>query len=262
MKDTKHQELEGLFARLEDLKRRAVRGGLGISAFLSPAELHHAQSFLSRGGCHFFGFGGYEGAERGRIYILPEFMESAQNAEELSQFGYSSEIAVILAQGSGFEKLSHRTFMGSLLGLGIERSVIGDIVMTDGECALVFCDEAIADFLLNHWERAGKDRIKLSRTAVGKDFCPQRSFQPISDTVASTRLDCVVGALCSLSREKAKDTVVNGLVELDYECEERPDREVNAPCVISVRGYGKFRILSLNDKTRKGRYRLQGEKFL
>ena len=52
------------------------------------------------------------------------------------------------------------------------------------------------------------------------------------------------------------------LAELDYETEERPDRTVNAPCTVSVRGQGKFRVLSVNDKTRKGRYRLVAEKFL
>ena len=260
--ETKNKELEGLFARLEDLKRRAVRGDLGISAFLSPAELHHGSGALSRSGCHFFSFGGYAEAERQRIYVLPDYMENAESIEKLSEFGFSSGIAVLRAQGSGFENLSHRTFMGSILGLGIERSVIGDIVMTDDNSALVFCDEAISDFLLAHWERAGKDRIKLSRTSVSGDFCPHRSFLAINDTVASARLDCVVGALCSLSRERAREAVVSRLVELDYECEERPDREVKAPCVISVRGYGKFRVVALSDKTRKGRYRLQGEKFL
>jgi RNA-binding protein YlmH len=85
---------------------------------------------------------------------------------------------------------------------------------------------------------------------------------PISDTVASPRLDCIVGALCSLSREKARATVESGLVELDFEREERPDRTVSAPCIISVRGYGRFRINSVSDMTKKGRYRLNAEKFV
>ena len=260
MKD--NNEFEGLFARLDDIEKRAARGEMGISAFLSPRELYYARSFLTRRGVSFFGFGGYSDAERQRIYILPEYMDGVADIAELSEYGYSDSIAAIEAKGSGFEKLSHRTFMGSLLGLGIERDVIGDIVMTGEDSALVFCDEGISDFLLSAWERAGRDKIKVTRASVGKDFSPKRSYAPISDTVASARIDCVVAAICSLSREKARVAVEDGLVELDYEEETRPDREVIAPCLISVRGFGKFRILSLSDKTKKGRYRLQGEKFL
>jgi RNA-binding protein YlmH len=80
--------------------------------------------------------------------------------------------------------------------------------------------------------------------------------------VASSRLDCVVAAVCSLSRERARAVVESGLVELDFECEERADRAINPPCVISVRGFGRFKINSVSDKTKKGRYRLLAQKYL
>jgi RNA-binding protein YlmH len=72
----------------------------------------------------------------------------------------------------------------------------------------------------------------------------------------------VIASICRLSREKAREAVIGKLVEVDYECREQPDREVVTPAIISVRGYGKFRIVSLSDKTKKGRYRLLAEKFL
>ena len=257
-----NNELDGLYARLDDIAKRAARGDMGISAFLSPRELHYAERFLALRGISFLSCGGYEQAERQRIYILPDYMEELSSMNELSAFGYSDGIAVIEARGSGFEKLSHRTFMGALLGLGIERDVVGDIVMISDNTALVFCDEGIAGFLLSHWERAGRDKIKLSKTCVPKDFLPARKVLAVSDTVASPRIDCIVAAVCSLSREKARATIESGFVELDYETELRADREVCAPCILSVRGFGKFRILSVSDKTKKGRFRLLGEKFL
>ena len=64
------------------------------------------------------------------------------------------------------------------------------------------------------------------------------------------------------SREKSRQTVLGGSVELDYEVCEQPDKEVRADCLVSVRGFGKFRVRSLNDKTKKGRLRLEAEKFL
>ena len=256
------KDIQSLYARLDDLRGRAVRGEMGMSAFLSPRELHYAEAFLKRQGVNFFSFGGYNGAERRRVYLLPEYMEGIGNAHALEDFGYYSHISALSVRGSGFEKLSHRTVMGSLLGLGIERSVIGDIIMIDEQSAIVLCDESITDFLLLCWKKAGRDTVKLEKIILSSDFAPKREYAPISDTVSSPRLDCVVAAVCNLSREKARDAIVDGTVELDYDVEARPDRDVAPPCLISVRGYGKFRILSVSDKTKKGRYRLQAEKFL
>lgn len=255
------REFEGLYARLDDLIRRADRGNVGISAFLSPRELHYAEKYLKSAGARYFAFGGYTTAERKRIYLLPEYMEGVSSAAELAEYGEDSAITVLEARESGFESLNHRSFMGAVLGLGLERDVIGDIIVTDGG-ALIICDRAIAEFILSSLERVGRDRVRLSVTELEEDYEPKRDFEAVSDTVASPRLDCVVGALCSLSREKARSAVEDGSVELDYECCQRPDCEVTEGALISVRGYGKFRILSLCDKTRKGRYRLLGEKFL
>lgn len=260
MKDTK--EIDELYARLEDIMGRATRSEVGVSAFLSPRELHFAEAFLRSAGAEFFAYGGYNDAERCRIYVLPEYMAGACDIAGLEEYGYDSGIAAVRVRGSGYEQLTHRAFMGSLLGLGIKRSVVGDIVITDENEAVVLCDSSMVEFLLAHWESVGRDKISLSEVTLGSDFAPTRSYAPINDTVASPRLDCIVAALCSLSREKARETVVSGTVELDYECETRPDREVCPPCLISVRGYGKFRVISVSDKTKKGRYRLIAEKFL
>ena len=152
--------------------------------------------------------------------------------------------------------------MGSLLALGIERDVIGDIVMLGESEALVICEARISGFLINEWREVGHDRIKCSQTELDEDFVPERRFAPINDTVASARLDCVVAALCDLARERARECVTSELCELDYECESRPDREVVPPCLISIRGYGKFRVISIEGQTKKGRLRLSAQKFL
>lgn len=257
-----NKDIEGLLARLGDLRERAIRGQVGISAFLSPRELYYAQAFLQREKCAFIAFGGYKSAERKRIYILPEYMESVVDAGDLSAFGFDTETVALKVKGSGFFELSHRAFMGSLLGLGLERSVVGDIVITEENTAIIICDKAIKDFLIVSWDKVGKDRVKVAQIELNEDFEPHRSYTQINDTVASARLDCVIAALCSLSRENARQTVLAGLVEMDYEIQEHPDKEVKPICLISVKGYGKFRVISLSDKTKKGRYRLQAEKFL
>lgn len=261
------KELEELYARLDDLKKRAARGKMAVSAFLSPRELHYGELYLERNGVRFFDFGGYSSAERRRIYFLPEYMEgvlpAAEGTEEIFEcFGESSDIDAVMVEGSGFFSLSHRDFMGSLLGLGIERSVVGDIIPLDNSRAVVICTSKISDFLITQWSEVGRDKVNCRRAVLDKTFSPRGEYANVNDTVASARIDCVVAALCNLSRDKARDCVISGLTELDYETEIRPDREIEPPCLVSVRGYGKFRVCSVEGQTKKGRYRLFAQKFL
>ena len=142
--------------------------------------------------------------------------------------------------------------------------MVGDIVFCDGEReeAILFCDAQISDFILGELKKVASDTVRVERTTLSADFTPKRSFAHILDTVASPRLDCVVAALCSLSREKAQSAVIAGLVEVDFECDTRPDRTLGAPCLVSVRGYGKFRINSVSEQTRRGRLRLDADKYI
>ena len=256
------KSFDSLFARLDDLKECAVRGSLGISAFFSPREVVAAMEYLKKSRTPFISFGGYNDAERKKIYVLPDYIEESDDVRVLSDFGFSCEIECVSVKGSGFEKLSHRAVMGSILGLGIERDAIGDIVMLNEHEAVFFCNSNLIGFFEEALERIGHDKVKVKRIELDESIIPERKVVRINDTVASARLDCVVAALCSLSRERAKEKITSALVELNYECEEHPDRAVETPSVISVRGVGKFRVISLSDVTRKGRYRLVAEKFL
>lgn len=264
-------EIKTLVARLEDHISSAARGELGITPFLTPKELHIAEEYLKRRGAAFVACGGYPMAERKRIYLLPDYMEELSCAEsdhelenKISEYGYSLNISLLTVRGSGYRRLTHRDFLGSALGLGVERAVMGDIVLLDeeGREAALFCDGAIAEFFLRELTCVANDKVKVSVTDMGKIRLPEKKTQPIHDTVAAPRLDAVVAALCSLSRDKARAAVATGIVELDFETEERPDRTVSSPAIISVRGYGRYKVLSLSDKTRKGRYRLEAEKYV
>ena len=269
------EEFGALYARLEDLFLRAERGEGTVSSFLSPRELHYACRYLDPRGARYATFGGFAGAERKRVYLLPDYVELPEALlrdpegetacmEALEAFGIERAICGLRVMGSGYRALTHRDFLGSLLGLGLERSVLGDVVVEqDGErvCAAVFCDAPMAEFIARELVRVGNDKVKIVPLPPTPYEPPTRQMVPLSDTVASERLAGGVAALCGLSREKAREAVCGGLVEMNFESEERPDRTVTAPALISVRGFGRYRVLSLTDRTRKGRLRLVAEQF-
>lgn len=263
-KGVEREELDGLYARMEDLALRAERGELAVSSFLSPRELHFAEAYLARKGARYQAFGGYGEAERKRLYLLPDYVsEEGDWRETLESLGFSDELAALRIQGSGYRVLTHRDFLGSLLALGIEREVLGDIAVSeDGSEAVLFCDGRIAVFLERELSRIANDKVRVSRLGFDEFEPPERRTELIRDTVASARLDSVIAALCHLSREKAQQTVCGGSVEVDFLREERPDRVLTAPALLSVRGFGRYRLLSLSDRTKKGRLRLEAEKYL
>ena len=273
------EDIRLLLSRLDDLVRVGGRGEAAVSSFLTPREAKYARAHLSArvsAGTAVL-WGGYPEAERVRVVILPDYTEglvdaaalASDPAAALSDAGLDDAaetvrgaVCPILVKGSGFREFSHRDYLGSILGLGLERDAIGDILIPDAHSAILLTDSRVGDFLTTQMEKVATDTVKVSRLPEGTTLTGTRRLQPITDTVASERLDCVVAALCNLSREKAQMAVKSGLVELDYEAVEACDTTVEAPAVISVRGYGKFAVHAFDGTTRKGRVRLVAGKYV
>ena len=268
-----------LLSRLDDLCDRGARGEAAVSPYLTPREAKYARIHLSarmRNGTAVL-WGGYPEAERVRVFILPDYTEGLVNPEALaahpvvalSEAGLDDladtlrdAVCPFSVKGSGFRDLTHRDYLGSVLGLGLERDAVGDILIPDAHNAILLTDTRVGDFLKVSLEKVATDTVKVSSVPEGTSLEGTRRLRPISDTVASRRLDCVVAALCNLSREKAQLAVKAGTVELDYEAVEDCSATVDAPAVISVRGYGKFAVHAFDGTTKKGRIRLVAGKYI
>lgn len=262
------EQLHRLLARVEELCDRAARGQLTHTDFLTPREQKHAMTTLRRlGQAHRARlYGGYAAAERCCLLLFPDYAldacgEDADAVTLLAMAGEDDPITALRFRAGGYRTLSHRDYLGSLLSLGLERDVLGDIAL-DGNDATVLCLSRMAPYLLTDAERIGGDAVRVCETVLPPDFDGGRTFAPIHETVASPRLDCIVAALTNLSREAAQCAIRDGLVEVDYESELRPDHQPDIPCTLSVRGKGKFIVRELGDTTRKGRIRLLADRYV
>lgn len=261
------QEERMLLARLDDLVRRAETGVLAHSAFLTEEQSARAQGYLSAMGIRAVSFGGYGDAERRRTFILPAYAAELEgDPTELLKSYFSEEldgaIRAIKIKGSGYRELSHRDYLGSLLSLGIEREVIGDIVVDDSFSATVFCSGGIAEFIVSSLERIANDKVDVQRIRVGEDFTRKVELQDKSTTVASARLDCVVSALCDISRGRSQELIKKESCQVDFTVEVCPDRILIPPCKISVRGYGRFILNDFDGQTKKGRLKMNADKYI
>ena len=262
-----NKEFKLFYAKLDDLEKRALCGTVSHSAFLTPSEIYRAEKYFEAKGnkdkiCF---FGGYFSAQRKQIFLLPEYLSDVYEGEELFaalEDEFDSSISALKICGSGFKKLTHRDYLGSILSLGIERNTLGDICVLDDNSAIVFCNVEVSNFILFELNAIGNDKVKIEKISVDKNMASSQKYQGFTDTVASERIDCVVASLFNLSREKAQNLIKGGFVEFNYEIATKVDDKVEAGDIISARGFGKFVIRDLSQSTKKGRLRLFADKYI
>lgn len=265
-----------LISRAAELSDRAEYSAVA-SCFLTPRQ----QRILFECGCGRNGFfyGGALGATRRKLVFLPQWMESDLSVgggtfspdrekafeELIKSYGIEDDIRALFCPVhlvcSGYESLSHRDWLGAVMGLGLKRETVGDICFFEGE-AYMFCDEPAAKFLSGELTYAGRDKVRAEICPLPEGFVIENKFEEIYQTVASPRLDGVVRALLSISRDAAAALVESGSVELNYFTEERVDAKISNGDILSVRGYGKFVVDSADTLTKKGRYRLAARKYI
>lgn len=252
---------ERLELQIERLFELAQRGSVATGRFFNPEEQYRAQQYLHQTGYAqdtYTFYGGYETAERKALICLPEWCQGTFEPSLAALCG----VEIV---GSSFRELSHPQYLGSLLSLGVERNTVGDVVPLSPYRAAVFVTEPIASFLLSDEHplmRVASDTVKVLPFTPNADFCPERKTELICDTIASARLDCVVGALANLSREKAKAMLQSGKVRWNF-CETTaPDKIVCQGDVVSITGAGRFEIVSCDEHTKKDRIRLRVKHYI
>lgn len=201
---------------------------------------------------HPFFYGGYDGAAR----TVCGFFQGTY-AEEMPK----EELFPVRAVTFSFrkcDKLSHRDFLGAILSEGLKRSVVGDILVAEDH-AVVFCLDTAVGLI--------SDLTKIGRVGVRSEAgitieLPEVKLERIDAAVSSLRLDCVVGACTNTSRERSALLIRSGQVSADFSVCLSVSGTVKENTVISIRGYGRFRLSKIVGETKKGRIRVAIEKYV
>ena len=226
--------------KYDQCRRRSIPA---VTSFLSPAEQQAAERLLHMAGIHtgFLWNGGYEGAERRLLQFLPDWAEEDTGA-----------VGCLLARFRGGEAPGHRDCLGSLMGLGIVREKLGDILLLPDACEVIAA-AYILPCLAQNWVSAGRVRLSVSELPLSELVIPEQKVRTIRDTVMSLRLDAVTASGFSLSRGKAAELIASGCLRLNHiECT-KCDRTVAAGDIITARGLGKFVLSEVGGLSKKGR---------
>ncbi len=235
-----------LLAKLWDKINAGIRKNIPANTcFLSPRELEMAR-FLFGEPEGLYTFGGYPDAERKMLVYLPEYLEEETLYEEDSP---CICLRAFFYQG---DTLSHRDFLGALMGAGIGRETVGDICVGKEHCDF-FVTQEIAPYILQNFTSAGRAKLSLQQIPLCDAEIPQPEVKEIKDTMASLRLDSVISSGFRIGRSLAAQYVTTGKAAIDGLPCEKPDKPVAEGMKISVRGLGKIKLQKINGRTKKDR---------
>ncbi len=191
--------------------------------------------------------GGVEDAERKRAFLYPDFYETTKDDFQLTLFE--------VQYASKFITLQHRQVLGSLMSLGLKRNKFGDIRFYN-ESIQFICASEISDYLRANFFEVGRAKITLNELDINQ-FIPHReNVQEVVTTVSSLRLDVVGAAIYNLSRQTIQPLITSGLVKVNWKVVDSVSFECREGDTISIRGYGRSKVTSIEGRTKKDRIRI------
>lgn len=193
-----------------------------------------------KGLCYEF-YGGYEEAER-RVFIAMPDLEMGENP-----------LAVLRITSVGTRELSHRDYMGSILGLGVKRELVGDILVTKTGADIVILKE-MADFFVSNYDKAGATPIKVEIVETEEILAGEQDFEEIRETMPSLRLDNMIASAFKVPRSKAAEAITSGLVYINGQQSTKLDKTLIQGDKVVLRGKGKIllhQVLANNKKDKK-----------
>ena len=224
------------------------RNSAKFSAFLDERQQMIATEILNSLNCSDYEFfGGTDQCDRVMLGIFPEHQSRDFPITPLELI-YSEK-----------NTISHRDFLGSLMGLQIKRESIGDIIVSD-KITILFVDTDIADFITLNLDKVGRANVKV-RIAQTIDIENKQTFEEITGTVSSLRIDCVVALLLNKSRTIATQTIQSNLVKVNFQDVQNISKQVSEGDTITIRGKGKFIVVGPMKKTKKDKYYITINKF-
>lgn len=219
----------------ERIDKSFNRKPLIFLGFYNEHEIQLIKDYYHYDDDHFYG--GYEGAKR-RLFCVKSTDHNLFEFDTI-QISYRE-----------CDELTHRDILGALMSLGVERFVIGDILVSKG-VAYAFVRQPFGEYALEHLTKIKNVGVKLR--LVHEMVIPfEQEYEDILCYMHSTRLDSFVSRICKVSREEAQKYIKSELVNVNYYVETNNSKLLKVGDIITVRKYGKFVFYENSGLTKKG----------
>jgi len=219
-----------------------------LTDFLDPREQHILKMLLGEHGeVKYQLFGGVPGVERNRALIYPDYLTPAEEDFQISLFD--------IQYHRKFVTIEHRQVLGTLMSLGLKRGKFGDILISDDRVQF-FAAKEISPYIKNNVESIGRAGVKLVETSTGNAVVSPELWEEKDLTLSSLRLDAVISGIFNLSRQKSLALIQHGLAKVNWTLIENPSFPCDEGDMLSVRGHGRAKIIGLEGKTKKEKWRI------
>jgi RNA-binding protein YlmH len=156
---------------------------------------------------------------------------------------------------SKFTTLHHKDYLGAIMSLGIKREKLGDLVIKDSFCYAPVCSD-ISSYIINNLNDIGNCHCEVSEYDYTLKELPHRNFQGKIIISTSLRLDGMVAAICNVSRNNAVGLISTGKILVNYFQCLKKDKITKCNDTLTIRGYGKFKIVEIIGSTQKDRLKV------
>ena len=239
-----------LFAKICDLCERAEKGRMCFSRFLNLREQEIAKAALAPYNVTSIFYGGFKDSEKAMLGLS----DSSTDLEE-SYF----PISLLTLEFPKNAEFSHRDVLGSLMALGIERNSAGEIFLYENKASFPVIS-SIEDTVMREMTSVGKYSVKI--VPYEGDGIIKKETEDKTAVISSMRLDCVIAAITNKSRSTVSSLIRKQPVLVNDKKCDKIDEIVPEGAVITIRGFGKFKLSYKVTKTSKERLRIVISKYI
>ncbi|MDN4494170.1 RNA-binding protein [Ureibacillus aquaedulcis] len=221
-----------------------------LTDFLDPRERFIVSSIIGQqNDLQICTFGGFQEAERQRLFICPSYFKPTMEDFQVSIF--------TINYPAKFMQLRHPDVLGALLSLGIGRNKFGDIRI-EGDTIQFAAVGEVQDYIVANLTSIGKSKVRPEKLKANDQLITltEEWFEK-SYTVSSMRLDVVLATVVNISRQKSQSLIKAGKVKVNWTIREDTSFEVQEGDVLSARGYGRIKVIMTEGRTKKDKIRLQ-----
>lgn len=244
-----------VISRVIDQANQALRTWeIVLTDFLSPPELFESQQiFSSLTDITLVAGGGYPQAERQRLAIARSELPLDQSHIELA--------ALSIAGNFLFDTATHRDFLGSLLGTGLVREKVGDIIVLGDRGAQAIVVPGLVEFLTLNLVQVRSVPVTTTLLDWGELKVRPPKTKEITTVEASLRLDAIASAGFGMSRSKMVALVNGGNVRVNWKTITQASHSLKAGDLVAIRGKGRLEVGDIHI-TKKERYRVALTRFV
>ncbi|MGM9925297.1 MAG: RNA-binding protein [Bacillus sp. (in: firmicutes)] len=219
-----------------------------LTAFLDPREQQILASVIGYSDdCKIAFFGGHEQAERKRVLLYPDYYSPKEEDFDMQLLDVS--------YNRKFAELQHRQILGALMSLGVKREKFGDVLLNDKATQIIVAGD-ISDYVIANVTKIGHAGVTIAPKSFQEAIMVDQIWQESIMTSSSMRLDSLFSSMANISRKKAQDYIAGGKVKVNHKLIEANDYDCREGDIVSVRGFGRCRILSIEGKTKKEKWRI------